>query len=192
MTDEPPALTLESDASKILLRLWHGERFVFHAPPSGSPRASTEAYVEVATIVAAHLHLRAGFRVHIVGDTKDQQIAVHRSLRSALPTTAIGLPYGVTTNDIPIEERVAVPVSGGLRQFEITTPWTEDPSFGLIDLVVVFAGERLRRDNLIRYLNGARQLLVLGYNRYASGLDLRDRDDLEPPVDVIIAGGAFG
>jgi len=192
VNDEPPPLTLESDASKILLRLWRGERYVFHAPPAGTPSATTEAYVEVATTSAAHLHLRAGLRVHIVANSTDQQIMLHRSLRAALPTTSVGLADKVAAHLAPSDDRILVPSDGGLRGLEISGPWDQDPDFGLVDLVIVFAGDRLGRDRLVRYLNGGQQLLVLGYNRYAAGLQLRDDDDLEPPIDVVIAGGEFG
>lgn len=191
MTDEPPALTLESDASKILLRLWRGERYVFHSRPPQTPSGTTLAFLEVASTVTAHLHLRAGLRVHVIGNSATEIIDLHRSLRTAMPTTAIGLPDGLATDVIPAAELIPVP-DIGLQHLEVSGPWNEDPTFGLIDLVIVLSGKHLQRDNLVRYLNGARQLLVLGYNRHASALYLRDRTDLEPPIDVVIAGGEFG
>ena len=81
MTDEPPALTLESAASKILLRLWRGERYVHHASPVASPADTVTRYAEIAATVAAHLTLRLGRRVHIVaGPGYGHLVAVYRAL----------------------------------------------------------------------------------------------------------------
>jgi hypothetical protein len=190
VTDEPPPLTVGSDASKILLRLWRGERLVHHAPPAASWSGSFDAHVATATTVAGQLRLRAGLRIYVIGDDEQAQAALHRSLRVALPTTPIGLPHGRPAV-VPDSDHIPTNVNDEPGYIYVCGPWHQDPG-GVADLLIVLAGTNLSSDHLVRYLVGSRQLLILGANEDAQRLRLADRTDLEVPVDVTIAGGAFG
>lgn len=190
MNDAPPPLTLESDASKILLSLWRGERLVHHAPPATAPSGSFEAHVAIAATVAGQLRLRAGLRIYVIGDDERAQTELHRALRLALPTTPIGLPHGRPAG-VPRSDHIPTNVNDEPGFIYVCGPWPQDPG-GVADLVVVLTGGDVGGDQLMRYLVGSRQLLILGDDLYASALHLGDRTDLEPPVDVLIAGGEFG
>ena len=188
MIDEPPPLTIGSDASKILLRLWRGERYVHHASPASGAGGAFEDHVTIATTVVGQLRLRARLRIYVVATSIDEQLALHHSLRTALPTTPIGVTDGDTSRMIPRSERIPVNAAGADGGYiHVSGPWGEGPG-GLADLIVVLTGPDFVGEHLVRYLVGSKQLLVLGEDWYAAALQLADRTDLEVPFDVAIAG----
>ena len=160
MNDEPPPLTFESPASKILLRLWRGERLVHHAPPAASPSGSFDAHVATATTVAGQLRLRAGLGIYVIAADEHAQTELHRSLRLALPTTPIGLPHGRPAG-VPDSDYIPTNVNDEPGYIYVCGPWPQDPG-GVADLLIVLTGGDLGGDHLMRYLVGSRQLLILG------------------------------
>lgn len=189
MTDEPPALTLESAASKILLRLWRGERYVHHASPVASPADTVTRYAEIAATVAAHLTLRLGRRVHIVaGPGYGHLVAVYRALTTAMPTTSVDVPFDLPSFELPFDKRRPSPDRTAL--INVSTP-PESPTIDTDVLVVVVPAGGIDARHFARYLTSGSQLLICGRDGWANGLHLEDVAAAEVPTDVLIAGGEF-
>lgn len=177
MTDEPPPLEQGSLTARLLHQVWSGDRLVRARSVDGPWR------YEVAATIAAHLHLRAGCTVALVGHTRPDRVEMFKVLRRAMPTAELSVS-GVVTAEVG--EPVHVPGHGPV---EVRPPFSSI-SPRQVDLVIVLDAKEIKRPELVACLLNARQMVVFGCGKLTDKLEL-DPVERTPPLDVSIAGGAW-
>lgn len=181
---QPPPLEPGSITAKLLYDVWAGDRIVHRS--LGSPLdAERPDAAYVAAVITAHLHQRAGYRIHLVASTKAGRTHLYRALRAAMGDTYIHVT-GAGARDIPGQ---AGPDDAPPAIRVRATHRKPDPTNGHVDLYVVVDGSRLDAAQFTTYMRSAPQLLVIDRSPILDDMALGDRERLEIPFDVAIAGG---
>lgn len=181
--NEPPPLEIGSLTAKLLHDVWVGERIVHRSlgSPLNAERADA-AYV--AAVITAHLHLRLGYRIHLVAATKTGRAHLYRALRAAMPDTYIAVT-GAGSRDIGEQAGYSGTPAVRVR----AAHHFPDPTNSRVDLYVVVDGSRLDAAQFTTYMRSAPQLLVIDRSPILDDMALGDRERLEIPFDIAIAGG---
>lgn len=183
---QPPPLEPGSITAKLLHDVWAGERIVHRS--LGSPlNAERPDAAYVAAVITAHLHQRLGYRIHLVAATKAGRAHLYRALRAAMGDTHIAVT-GAGAKDLGEQARLSpadTPPAIRVR----ATHRKPDPTNGHVDLYVVVDGSRLDAVQFTTYMRSAPQLLVIDRSPILDDMALGDRERLEIPFDIAIAGG---
>lgn len=163
-----PPLVPDSVTAKLLYEIWSGNRLV-----RGWPGTGDADVVSVVVAIAAHLHIRAGFSVLVVG-SPDHMNECRSGLEQILP----GETFSKRS-----------PKPGRPPSVKLTHPSRDPDVYTLedpFDLVIMSNGSMWMPQYVLAGLAAGRQLLTFGP---IGRLELGDRTGLDVPLDVAFAGG---